>query len=79
MNLIVILDNAAKAGEAGFIGDRSYRVTVNGRKLNRCTFVFAVLGFGMARFDAVKNNQLQVIDGIVVEGVTFGRIKVELL
>lgn len=79
MNLLVCLDSNAKPGERGWVGGKRYRVMVNGRALDRCTFVFAVLGFGMAMFYTMKDQRLQVINGWAVTGITFGRIKVEPL
>lgn len=79
MSIVTILDAHAKPGERGHVAFRPLRVTVNGRELRRCTLIVSLFGFGVARFYVAKDGQLQVRNGQAVEGVTFGRIKVEQL
>lgn len=74
---MVILDASARPGERGYCGGKRYRITVGRREVKRCTYVFAVLGFGMAMFHVENGERLQVVNGCVVEAMTFGRIKVE--
>lgn len=84
MNLLTMLDATAGPRERGYTGGVSYRIEVNGKELKRGTYVFAVLGFGMAKYavslgKADEEPRLKVVNGVVVEGLTFGRIKVEPL
>lgn len=77
MNLLVMLDSNAGPKERGYTGGKRYAVTVNGRELSRCTYVCALLGFGMAMFVVEKDAKPQIVNGCAVEGVTFGRIRVK--
>lgn len=81
MNVITHLDSDAGLGERGYAHARPYRITVNGRELKRCTYVFAVFGLGFAMFHVERNGRL-VLNASrdeVVQGVTFGRVRVEPL
>lgn len=79
MNLVVILDSSAGPGDFGYCPGKRYRISVGGREVKRCTYVFAVLGFGFAFFHIEKAQRLHVVNGFPVEGITFGRVMVEQL